>query len=52
MLKSSINAYKKISSKEELTADDLKAMIYEFKDNVDKLEMALKDSKDNTENAN
>ena len=40
-LKASINAYKKIAEKKELTADDLRQMIYEFRDNVDKLEAQL-----------
>ena len=41
-LKASINAYKKLSEKQELTADDLRAMIYEFKENVDQLEKEFK----------
>ena len=41
-LKASINAYKKLSEKQELTVEDLRAMIYEFKENVDQLEVELK----------
>ncbi len=44
-LKASINAYKKIAEKKELTADELRQMIYEFRDNVDKLEAELLESK-------
>ena len=45
-LKASTNTYKKLSNKEEITVDDLRAMIYEFKENVDKLETALNESED------
>ena len=34
--------YKKLSEKQELTVEDLRAMIYEFKENVDQLEVELK----------
>ena len=45
-LKASINAYKKLSGKKQLTADDLRAMIYEFKENVDQLEIELNKEKE------
>lgn len=48
-LKASINAYKKIAEKKELTAEELRQVIYEFRDNVDKLEAQLNELKKDSE---